>query len=217
MFYRIFDKTKNRPLFYHNKRGLPRYREQYHKAKKVCAEWGCNMRLFIAINFNDKVKDSLCDSIARLKKMALKGNFTRRENLHLTLVFIGETNKVEAVKQAMASISALPFELSIGGVGRFNRDGGDIYWAGVNKNIVLTDIYNQLCGELRKKGFILENRAYKPHLTLGREVVVPKIFNEKEFAESVPHMNMIIDSVSLMKSERINSKLTYTEVYRKQF
>jgi len=174
------------------------------------------MRLFIAINFNEEVKESLCDSIARLKNVALKGNFTRRENLHLTVVFIGETNKVEAVKQAMDSINALPFELSIGGVGRFKRDGGDIYWAGVKKNNVLTDIYNQLCVELAKKGFTLENRGYKPHLTLGREVVVPKSFDEKEFAKTVPHMIMSIDYVSLMKSERINGKLTYNEVYRKQ-
>lgn len=173
------------------------------------------MRLFIAINFNENVKDSLCDSIARLKRMALKGNFTRRENLHLTVVFIGETNKVEAVKQAMDGVNAVPFELSVGGVGRFKRDGGDIYWAGVNKNIVLTDIYNRLCAKLFKKGFIMEDRAYKPHLTLGREVVLPKTFDEKEFAKSVSHSIMMVDSLSLMKSERINGKLTYTEIYRK--
>ena len=175
------------------------------------------MRLFIAIKFNEIVIDRLCKSITRLKEVALKGNFTHKENLHLTVVFIGETNKVEVVKSAMDGVNAVPFELTIGGVGRFKRDGGDIYWAGVNKNNVLTDIYHQLWAKLSKRGLILENRAYKPHLTLGREVVLPKTFDEKEFTESVPHMNMMVDSVSLMKSERINGKLTYTEIYKKQF
>lgn len=174
------------------------------------------MRLFIAINFNENVKGCLSDSIARLKSIALKGNFTQRENLHLTVVFIGETNKVEAVKEAMDGVHGAPFPLTIRGVGRFKREGGDIYWVGVHREPVLTELYEQLRTGLANRGFVMENRAYKPHLTLGREVVLPKTFDEKEFAQDVPSMTMTVDSLSLMKSERINGKLTYTEIYQTQ-
>ena len=44
------------------------------------------MRLFIAINFDDKIKDELCLLIDKLKNYSVSGNFTKRENLHLTLV-----------------------------------------------------------------------------------------------------------------------------------
>lgn len=174
------------------------------------------MRLFIAINFNENIIDSLCQSVDRLKEAAVKGNFTRRENLHLTLVFIGETDKVEAVKSAMDKIHGMPFELTIGGADRFKRHGGDIYWVGVKENNALTDIYGELCRELIKENFTIETRPYKPHLTLGREVVLSPTFDEKEFGRSIPSLTMKVDSLSLMKSERIKGKLTYTEIYQKQ-
>jgi len=178
------------------------------------------MRLFTCINFNEDIKDYLTGGIEWLKKESLKGNFTRRENLHLTLVFIGETNKIAEVKLAMDQVQAAPFELTIGGIGRFKRGGGDIYWVGVTPNPSLMDIYHKLHGELVQRGFFIENRAYKPHLTLGREVVLEKDFgltNKEEIDKKIfPPMTMQVDYLSLMKSERIRGQLTYTEIYRKE-
>ena len=65
------------------------------------------MRLFIAINFNDYIKNELCSVMENLKKYTLRGRFTSRENLHLTIVFIGETNKVEAVKKQWIILTQL--------------------------------------------------------------------------------------------------------------
>ena len=48
------------------------------------------MRLFIAIKFNAKVINDLVKLQAELKDCGAEGNFTRPENLHLTLAFIGE-------------------------------------------------------------------------------------------------------------------------------
>lgn len=48
------------------------------------------MRLFIAIEFTDLVKKHLANEIKLLKNYSSSGNFTLVENLHLTLVFLGE-------------------------------------------------------------------------------------------------------------------------------
>ena len=174
------------------------------------------MRLFIAINFEDALKNSLCETIERLKGDAVKGSFTHRDNLHLTLVFLGEVavDKVSLVKAAMNKTNCSPFELKLSGIGRFKHDGGDILWVGVDISESLLSIYNQLSTELTKSGFSIERREYKPHLTLGREVVLKDSINIGE--AEVSDMHMTADKISLMKSERIGGLLRYTEIYAKQ-
>ena len=173
------------------------------------------MRLFIAINFTEEVKNQLCNAIGHLKEYAVQGNFTRRENLHLTLVFIGETTKVDEVKRAVDFVQMEPFTLKIGGLGEFRRDGGDIYWVGVEKNGILSKIYSQLYAELTKAGFQLENRDFKPHLTLGREVILQDGVDHTAFEKAIPEMSMKVEKISLMKSERVNGALSYTEIYKR--
>lgn len=176
------------------------------------------MRLFTAINFNKEIKNSLHENIKRLKSYAMQGNFTRPENLHLTLTFLGEVvpDKVGKVKQAMDKVVAKPFALTISSLGYFQRREGDIYWLGIEKSATLLSIYNQLSKSLIQAGFPLEKREYKPHLTLGRRVILKRQFNKAEFEQNMQFMNIEVDKISLMKSERIKGKLTYTEIYVKK-
>lgn len=175
------------------------------------------MRLFIAINFNEEIKNHLMDAIQKLKQSSVKGNFTQRDNLHLTLVFIGEvgTDKVDQIKSVINRVKSESFDLAFGGIGRFKRKGSEIYWVGVEKNEMLYSINNQLTEELRIEGFDIEKREFKPHLTLGREVIVKDSFHQDNLAELLPNMNMNVNRISLMKSERIKGILTYTDIYGK--
>jgi len=174
------------------------------------------MRLFIAINFDDQMKNRLHEITQKLKSVSIQGNFTRKENFHLTVVFIGETNKINTVKQIMDKICAEPFDITIGILGKFQRSGGDIYWVGVENNEYLSAIYKQLAEELASAGFNIEKRSFKPHLTLGREVILSEKFDEKAFSNTISPMTIRVERISLMKSERINGVLTYTEVYGKE-
>lgn len=174
------------------------------------------MRLFIAVNFTPEIKSSLSNVIRGLKSQTIKGNFTPSENLHLTIVFIGETTKVDLIKQAMDSISAPSFTLGMGGFGCFPREEGNIYWVGVEMNNTLYSIYEQLSTKLLKCGFGLEKRAFKPHLTIGRQVVLNNDFNREAFAKTISPIKMKVTAISLMKSERLGGKLVYTEIYKKE-
>ena len=72
------------------------------------------MRLFTAINFDDNIKDALSAAISELKARGIRGTFTLRENLHLTLVFLGETPRVSDVRRQWTNF-LWPFGSEISG------------------------------------------------------------------------------------------------------
>lgn len=177
------------------------------------------MRLFIAVNFTDEVQYDLERIISELKKDAVSGSFTTKEHRHLTLVFLGEVpqNKVKSITQAMDLITGRretePFDLTLEGLGKFGEAPEFLYWVGIRKNKQLTGLQRDLSEELKALGFMLENRAFSPHITLGRRCMMKPDFNEKDFASNIPEIVMPVTKIQLMKSETINGILKHTEIY----
>jgi len=170
------------------------------------------MRLFIAINFNEETRAQLLALRDELRSRSERGNFSAPENLHLTLAFLGEcdTKQTAAVKAIIDSVKFEPFPVSVERVGRFKRDGGDIWWAGLRESKPLLDLQSELADKLISAGFVLDKRKYSPHITLGREVITDAVPRQiAPFGETVA-------SIELMKSERLNGKLTYTAIYGKK-
>jgi len=171
------------------------------------------MRLFIAINLSSDTRSRLLDLRDELRSNSENGNFSKPKNLHLTLVFLGELEKkqVSQIKKIMGSLSSEKFDLIFDRVGYFRRDSGDIWWVGIRKNEELLKLQHSLKEKLVTAGFELEKRKYNPHITLGRKIITDVTPWEIErFGEKVTE-------VSLMKSERIEGKLTYTAIYTKHF
>ena len=169
------------------------------------------MRLFIAINFSNETRSRLLSLRDELRDKSERGNFSAPENLHLTLVFLGECNEKQSAeaKAAIEASSFKPFPVYIDRIGRFKRDGGEIWWAGLQEGKPLMELQQDLAGRLTATGFALERRMFSPHVTLGREVVtVAKPWDVKPFGETV-------SAIDLMKSERIRGKLTYTSIFRR--
>jgi len=173
------------------------------------------MRAFTAIQFAEEVKDSLMKTIGLLKERS-GGNFTRRENLHLTLEFLGEIASPAGAIRAMEKVEAAPFALTIERLGSFSREGGSIVWAGIREAPELMRLQSNLRENLAAEGFKTESRAYRPHLTLVREsdISQPEL---AALSRSFPALESPVTSISLMKSERIKGRLVYTEIYRKDF
>ncbi len=164
------------------------------------------MRLFIAMNFDKPTKDRLLAIQQKLKACGT-GNFTRPENLHLTLVFLGEVQRYQAVVDSINRHFSEPIPLSFRGTGTFR---GDLYWVGITPNPALNALHQNLCQDLRAAGYRIEQRRFSPHITLGREVVVTR-----QPDLSFEPFSMTARRISLMKSERIQGILTYTEIYGK--
>lgn len=173
------------------------------------------MRLFTAVTFTDETKSILAGWIKILRDNTVRGSFPRLENLHLTLVFIGETPNPDAAKQVLDRVRAAPFTLEIGGIGSFGRRDGNICWTGVRKSSTLELIQHQLSKDLRDAGFTVDNRQYTPHITLGRSVRFTEKFDPVGFADLISPLCVTVSKVSLMKSARVNGTLTYSEIYAK--
>ncbi len=125
-------------------------------------------RLFVAIDLPAEVKDQLLS----LREDDLPpARWIRREALHLTLHFIGETSEAVARDYARSLKNmALPaFSLRIGGVGQFPVDGRPrVIWAGVGNTPALRALQEAIGERLRSQGFRTERRRFHPHITLMR-------------------------------------------------
>jgi RNA 2',3'-cyclic 3'-phosphodiesterase len=125
------------------------------------------MRLFVAIDFPDDVKDR----VSALKAEIPTARWVSRDQMHLTLFFIGETERLQAVKDGLAGVKAAPFDLTLSGVGRFppgDRKPPRVIWVGINPQPALNHLQANVTTALTAIGFQPEDRPYSPHLTLAR-------------------------------------------------
>ncbi|NMA67956.1 MAG: hypothetical protein GX958_00840 [Desulfitobacterium sp.] len=76
-------------------------------------------------------------------------------------------------------------------------------------------IQKELHQLLLERDFELEDRKYRPHITLGRKVRLRETFNPQELKESIAEIQIPVNSIELMKSEHISGKLVYTEIFSK--
>ncbi len=162
------------------------------------------MRLFIAIRFDEPFKKAVLDYQQALRHSAASGNFTRPENLHLTLAFIGEVRDSSAALRAVKSVTFDPFTMTLGKCGRF----GNLCWLGVESGKQTEALAQRVRSALAKEGVPFDTKPFKAHITVAREV---------ESAENgekitVPDTSMTVSRIALMKSERINGKLIYSEI-----
>ena len=172
------------------------------------------MRLFIAINFPDEVKAVVAAFRDLVKRAALRGNFTFDENLHLTLVFLGECNfqQEKSVRDVLNETVFSEFALTIEKTGAFKRDGGHIWWIGLQESKPLSALQADLTQRFIHQGFVLDNRKYTPHVTIGREVIMPAGF----VYPAIERKKFNVTSIELMKSEHIKGKLVYTPIFSKK-
>jgi len=166
------------------------------------------MRLFFAINFSEETKSRLASLRDELQAKSARGNFSATENIHLTLAFLGECNakQLTAAKAVLDSLNIEEMNIYFDCIGCFRRNEGDIWWAGIAENAGLFALQHDLTEKLLSAQFKLENRKYSPHVTLARKVVT------KYQPRQVEPFGETIRSVELMKSERVQGKLTYTIV-----
>ena len=143
-----------------------------------------------------------------LQEAAICGTFSFDDNLHLTLVFLGECSdfQLQAGLSVMKDTLFGAFRLTSDKVGCFKRDGGDTWWIGIKEHPSLIDLQADLSQRFQQKGFILERRKYVPHVTIGRQVKLRSGFIRPQIGP----VDFAVTSIELMKSERLHGKLVYS-------
>lgn len=166
------------------------------------------MRLFVAIELSGEMKKSLSDIQGQLRRLGVRGNYTRPENLHLTLAFIGEYPEPDKVLEAMGSLSFHPVELRLRGMGSF----GGIWWAGLEDSDGLRALVRQLRHALAQAGIPFDRKKFLPHITLVRK---PEYSRAPDFSLiSIAGTSMTAKGMSLMLSTRGKNGMIYSELGR---
>lgn len=164
------------------------------------------VRAFIAMELNEEVKDRIMEFEERLRTCRSEMKFVEKENLHITVKFLGEINAklLEGVFEEIERIEEEKFTISVKGVGVFpNERFMRVIWIGVEEGKdKIVKVQREIDERLSRLGFAKE-KDFVPHITVARvksigdrnEVLrVFEEFKHRDFGRS------LIDRVVLKKS-----------------
>lgn len=162
----------------------------------------------MALSFPPEVLDQL-----EAVQAQLAGNRTRRENLHMTLAFLGENPpaRIPMLRQLLRSIAGHTpvFSMTLDRLAVFGSGKNALACLTGDPPEALTSLARELESALRAQGFSLEDRAFRPHVTLARRCPDP--------SANLAPISFTAQSLHLMLSERIGGVLTYTPLFSASF
>ncbi len=176
------------------------------------------MRLFIAVHVPEKLKEKILEIEDSIKQTDIDAKLVEKENLHFTIKFLGETEKVKEIKNAMEkALEEFPkFCIDIEGLDALpSKKYIRVIWLSVREGSLE---FRRLCQavdeELSRIGFKKE-KDYIPHLTIirvrsGRNM--PKLQKLLEELEKTSIGSMKVDKVNLMKSVLSGKGPVYEEL-----
>ena len=178
-------------------------------------------RAFIAIPLPEDIKNQIVSF--QKKTLGLPINWTKKENLHITLLFLGYLNEdqlsdtIEAFEEIISYHSLFSITLSKYCYGPPNKKLPRMVWIEIAENPKLLSLQN----DLKESLFSLpsfqykekQNREYSSHITLGR-------IRQLEFAKLASEQRPNIDedcslvfsanSVAIMESQLKKTGAEYT-------
>lgn len=166
------------------------------------------MRLFIAINLNDEMKDALLDIQDTMRTYGVRGRETPAENMHLTLAFIGDYDDPDKVKSVIDSIEISPFDIKLSGIGAFR----DLWWAGIEESAPLQAVVRRLRRALSEADIPFDRKKFSPHITLIRRADGRLSDASQGEMADLFGATMNVDHISLMRSDRGKHGMIYTEL-----
>ncbi len=172
------------------------------------------MRVFVALELPQRVKDNLERSSRQFADYANGGNFVPKENMHLTLHFLGNAESTDLifVQSAMDAVKDLPAPTL--SVTQFAMQrAGDIVWAKIRQSAELTALHDRLGQLLEQNGFEVEHRAYRPHVTLIRKKSFVLPFSEVTKNVQVFNAPFTANRLTLFESVFDHSGVFYRPLY----
>ncbi|MGH2447343.1 MAG: RNA 2',3'-cyclic phosphodiesterase [Chloroflexota bacterium] len=135
-----------------------------------------SIRTFISLPLSASARASLGSLQTAFSEVAPIIRRTHPDLLHITVVFLGDvpSHRIDDVIAAgrREANRARPLDLSLSDLGAFpNQSAPRILWAGLRRDAGLArleEIQSGLAATLRGEGFELEDRPFRPHITLAR-------------------------------------------------
>ena len=156
------------------------------------------MRLFLGL----PIPPDLAQTLARRTQTIdlPKGRRTAPENLHITLVFLGEVAepKLPPIEQELAQLNFAPLQIKLMNLNTFPRAG--VLIAEIEPTRPLLYLQATVAAAMARCGFPPEDRPYQPHITLAR-FHSPLRLNKSQQALPPPlQRNFTADTVNLYRS-----------------
>jgi RNA 2',3'-cyclic 3'-phosphodiesterase len=136
------------------------------------------IRAFIAIELPSEVRHQLDEVEKQIQVRAGEGSrkavrWVPANNMHLTLKFLGEVSSGSIPDLARILQNAANrhsrFTITVGGLGAFpNLHRPRVIWVGTEAPAELFTLQKEIDAETRHLGYPSDERAFSPHLTLGR-------------------------------------------------
>jgi RNA 2',3'-cyclic 3'-phosphodiesterase len=128
------------------------------------------MRLFVALDIDEPIRERIAAFRDEMRAIAPYGvRWVGPETFHITLQFLGETQKVEEIKAALAKLNAAPATVTFRGVGFFpNPQRARVFWVGIESDSNLQLLVEAIGTALAPLSFKREEGPHHPHLTLAR-------------------------------------------------
>jgi len=122
-------------------------------------------RLFVGL----AIPEIVADALSVVQSGVDGANWRPPENFHITLAFIGETDRhgFSEALEALASIEGPSLDVTLSGFGYFGDRQPRAIWAGLPPNEALILLQSKVARALRQAGFSLEKRKYTPHVTVA--------------------------------------------------
>lgn len=152
-------------------------------------------RIFIAINFPKKIREQLFDLNANWHEFPFR--FTRKEDLHITLVFIGALDEeyllktLEALKRVGSECE--PFEIKLTDATLAPTATNAKYiWLNTDAPKELESLHKKITSALRDAGvrFKLDYYPYRPHITLARRTQNSQTTMQNSRQSDVLHVSL---------------------------
>lgn len=175
-------------------------------------------RLFIGVKFSSDVNDYFKTSQLMLEKYCEKANYTRYNNFHLTLKFLGmiEESRIQEITQIIKDLEVQRMKLFFDHIGFFNKKGRYVVYMGCQPNVELTNYVMKLNEKLLNNSLIEQSeQIYTPHITLGRnaKLLVPLV----DISHGIPiDCEAQITNITLFESKNVNGTLTYQPLFTRE-
>ena len=168
------------------------------------------MRLFFAAEFAPPLREAVSDAITRARIADPPWRWVARENIHITLKFLGETPEevVPELVEAVSGTCALtaPFEIVVGGLGAFPnlQRPRVLFYEVITGARELVSLAGAIDAALFEGlGIPREDRPFKAHATVARvkSAIAPELSARLAKAPPVERGSQMIEKVTLMESE----------------
>ena len=132
------------------------------------------IRAFVAVVPGDAVREAVTAVVDRLRPLGRSVAWVPAANLHVTLQFMGNQpeERLAAATEALhaAAAASAPIEVTLHGIGAFpGLERPRILWVGLALGALeVRALQERVAIALAREGFPREDRAWHPHLTIGR-------------------------------------------------